>query len=56
MVENDAEAVYLYVQSLDSIYVYKGGPGQLPHVAPTYAAVLALCTLGTEMAYQAIDR
>ena len=33
-----------------------GGPGQLPHLAPTYAAVLSLCILGTEEAYKAIDR
>lgn len=33
-----------------------GGPGQLPHLAPTYAAVLALCTIGSEQAYSAIDR
>ena len=33
-----------------------GGPYQMPHLAPTYAAVLALCSLGTEEAYQAIDR
>ena len=25
-------------------------------MAPTYAAVLALCTIGTEEAYQAVDR
>lgn len=35
---------------------FGGGPGQLPHAAPTYAAVLALCTLGTEEAFEAIDR
>ncbi|XP_065845362.1 protein farnesyltransferase subunit beta-like [Oscarella lobularis] len=35
---------------------FGGGPGQLAHLAPTYAAVLALCTIGTEEAYNAIDR
>ena len=35
---------------------YGGGPGQLPHLAPTYAAVLALCELGTEEAFRSIDR
>jgi protein farnesyltransferase subunit beta len=35
---------------------FGGGPHQVPHLAPTYAAVLALCSLGTEEAYQAIDR
>lgn len=33
-----------------------GGPGQLPHLAPTYAAVNALCTLGTEKSLGAINR
>ena len=33
-----------------------GGPGQMSHLAPTYAAVLALCTLGSKEAYDVIDR
>ena len=33
-----------------------GGPGQLPHLAPTYAAVNTLVTLGTPEAYGCIDR
>ncbi|KRZ20430.1 Protein farnesyltransferase subunit beta, partial [Trichinella pseudospiralis] len=35
---------------------FGGGPGQMPHLATTYAAVMALCIVGTEEAYQAIDR
>jgi protein farnesyltransferase subunit beta len=35
---------------------YGGGPGQLAHLAPTYAAVAALVTLGTDEALQSIDR
>lgn len=37
---------------------YCGGPspGQLPHLAPTYAAVNALVTLGTDEALDSIDR
>jgi len=35
---------------------YGGGPGQLAHLAPTYAAVCALCIIGTEQAYQSINR
>ncbi|CAH0392016.1 unnamed protein product [Bemisia tabaci] len=35
---------------------FAGGPGQNAHLAPTYAAVLALCTVGTEEAYKVIDR
>eukprot|EP00697_Spironema_sp_BW2_P018033 gnl/Spiro4/9894_TR5246_c0_g1_i1.p1 gnl/Spiro4/9894_TR5246_c0_g1~~gnl/Spiro4/9894_TR5246_c0_g1_i1.p1 ORF type:complete len:431 (+),score=103.85 gnl/Spiro4/9894_TR5246_c0_g1_i1:106-1398(+) len=33
-----------------------GGPGQLAHLAPTYAAVSALCALGTPQAYSLLDR
>lgn len=35
---------------------FAGGPGQEAHLAPTYAAVNALCILGTEEAYKIIDR
>lgn len=35
---------------------FAGGPGQYPHLAPTYAAVNSLCIIGTEKAYKAIDR
>ena len=35
---------------------FAGGPGQLPHLAPTYAAVNALSTLGTPEAYRCIRR
>lgn len=35
---------------------FGGGPGQLPHLATTYAAVSALVTLGTEPALAVIDR
>ena len=35
---------------------FAGGPGQLEHLAPTYAAVLSLCILGTQEAYDCIDR
>lgn len=35
---------------------FGGGPGQHPHGAPTYAAVNSLCIIGTERAYEAIDR
>ncbi|GLG96877.1 Protein farnesyltransferase subunit beta [Gryllus bimaculatus] len=35
---------------------FGGGPGQHPHLAPTYAAVNALCTLGTEEAFSIINR
>ena len=35
---------------------YGGGPQQMPHGAPTYAAVLALCTIGTSEALATINR
>ncbi|XP_068110143.1 protein farnesyltransferase subunit beta [Hyperolius riggenbachi] len=35
---------------------FGGGPGQQPHLAPTYAAVNALCSIGTEEAYNVINR
>ena len=35
---------------------YGGGPGQLPHLAPTFAACSALVTLGTPEALASIDR
>ncbi|TRY56978.1 hypothetical protein DNTS_023901 [Danionella cerebrum] len=35
---------------------FGGGPGQHAHLAPTYAAVNALCILGTEEAYSVINR
>lgn len=35
---------------------FAGGPGQHAHLAPTYAAVNALCIIGTEEAYNVIDR
>jgi protein farnesyltransferase subunit beta len=34
---------------------FAGGPGQLPHLAPTYAAVLSLCLIETDEALEAID-
>lgn len=35
---------------------FAGGPGQFPHLAPTYAAVNALAIIGTQSALEAIDR
>ncbi|XP_061072903.1 protein farnesyltransferase subunit beta-like [Conger conger] len=35
---------------------FAGGPGQQAHLAPTYAAVSALCIIGTQEAYDVIDR
>lgn len=35
---------------------YGGGPGQLPHLAPTYAAICSLCIIGTDQAFESIDR
>eukprot|EP00438_Fugacium_kawagutii_P015621 Skav212792 [mRNA] locus=scaffold159:497156:505797:- [translate_table: standard] len=35
---------------------FAGGPSQLPHLAPTYAAVSALMVAGTPEAYRVVDR
>ncbi|XP_034937779.1 protein farnesyltransferase subunit beta [Chelonus insularis] len=35
---------------------FGGGPGQYPHLATTYAAVSALCTIGTKAAFDSINR
>jgi protein farnesyltransferase subunit beta len=35
---------------------FAGGAGQSPHLAPTYAAVNALCTIGTQEALSLINR
>lgn len=35
---------------------FGGGPGQEAHLAPTYAAVNALAIVGTEEAYEAMDK
>ncbi|XP_064781822.1 protein farnesyltransferase subunit beta isoform X2 [Oncorhynchus masou masou] len=35
---------------------FAGGPCQAAHLAPTYAAVNALCIIGTQEAYNIIDR
>jgi protein farnesyltransferase subunit beta len=35
---------------------YGGGPNQLPHCAPTYAAVLSLCIIGSKEALSSIKR
>lgn len=38
------------------VQITTGGPGQWAHLAPTYAAINALCIIGTEEAYNSIDR
>lgn len=35
---------------------FGGGPGQIPHLAPTYAAVMTLAEIGTPEAWDVIDR
>uniref|UniRef100_A0AC35TTF1 Protein farnesyltransferase subunit beta n=1 Tax=Rhabditophanes sp. KR3021 TaxID=114890 RepID=A0AC35TTF1_9BILA len=35
---------------------FAGAPGQLPHLAPTYGACMALIEIGTERAYKIINR
>lgn len=50
-------------RTIDSIKVlqlksggFGGGHGQIAHLASTYAAVMALCIVGTDTAYNIIDR
>jgi len=38
------------------IKCFSGSIMQLPHLAPTYAAISTLCIIGTEEAYAVIDR
>eukprot|EP00112_Aurelia_sp_Birch-Aquarium-sp1_P017910 Seg420.7 transcript_id=Seg420.7/GoldUCD/mRNA.D3Y31 product="Protein farnesyltransferase subunit beta" protein_id=Seg420.7/GoldUCD/D3Y31 len=55
----DAEKIARFVgKCQDSQGGFGGGPGQLPHLAPTYAAVCSLCILGRywEGAYDIINR
>lgn len=40
----------------DSAGGFGGGPAQLPHLAPTYAATASLIIAGKEVAYSAADR
>lgn len=50
-------ADFLVTRCQDSnIGGFGGGPGQLPHLAPTYAAVMALVTMGDAEAMRKIDR
>lgn len=35
---------------------FGGGPGQMAHLAPSYAAVMAIATIGTKEAFDVIDR
>uniref|UniRef100_A0A8R1Y1I7 Protein farnesyltransferase subunit beta n=1 Tax=Onchocerca volvulus TaxID=6282 RepID=A0A8R1Y1I7_ONCVO len=35
---------------------YSGGPGQYPHLATTYGAIMALVSIGTDEAFASIDR
>jgi len=66
------QALYLLEEQLSADYIHDiceflkrcqhpdggfgGGPGQIAHLAPTYAAVNALCLLQDQQAYQVIDR
>lgn len=59
----NAEPTHLYpqiIQTLNSMQCdtggFGGGPQQLSHCAPTYAAILSLCIIGTKEAYDIIQR
>ncbi|VDO44474.1 unnamed protein product, partial [Onchocerca flexuosa] len=42
--------------SFDRHIKYSGGPGQYPHLATTYGAVMALISIGTNEAFASINR
>ncbi|PRP85787.1 farnesyltransferase, CAAX box, beta [Planoprotostelium fungivorum] len=50
------DAVVFLSKCQNSTGGFGGGPGQLSHLAPTYAAVNALAICGTQEAYEMIDR
>jgi protein farnesyltransferase subunit beta len=59
----DAEPVHLYPAIIETLRHiqnptggFGGGPQQLSHCAPNYAAVLTLLTIGRHEAYDVIDR
>lgn len=59
----DREPKYLYPRVVSTLARmqnkyggFGGGPGQITHGAPNYAAVLTLCTIGTPEALAVIDR
>ena len=55
---DDSAAMAFFLESCQhrKLGGFGGGPGQLPHLATTYAAVSALVTLGTNEALAVIDR
>ena len=59
----DREPKYMYPRVVSTLAHmqnsyggFGGGPSQITHCAPNYAAVLALCTIGTPEALQLINR
>jgi protein farnesyltransferase subunit beta len=59
----DREPTFFYPRVISTLkYIqnrtggFGGGPGQITHCAPNYAAVLTLCTIGTPAALGIIDR
>ncbi|XP_031787565.1 protein farnesyltransferase subunit beta isoform X3 [Nasonia vitripennis] len=54
--EDYAKVVIFLAKCQDPEGGFGGGPGQYPHLASTYAAVNALCIIGTKEAYSVINR
>ncbi|XP_066334386.1 protein farnesyltransferase subunit beta-like [Miscanthus floridulus] len=52
--ENDI--IYFLARCQDKDGGYSGGPGHLPHLATTYAAINTLVTIGSERALSSINR
>ena len=54
--EHQQSCIDLLSRCQSSTGGFGGGPGQLPHLAPTYASVNSLATIGTPEALALIDR
>ncbi|KAF5188481.1 farnesyltransferase subunit beta, partial [Thalictrum thalictroides] len=54
--EREDDAVDFLNRCQDRDGGYGGGPGQMPHLATSYAAVNSLITLGGEKAFSSINR
>lgn len=61
LLESEPEFMYTrIIATLEKMQVFTGGfgggPHQLPHTAPNYAAILTLCTIGKVEGYSIINR
>jgi len=55
--EADARRIYAFLDRCQaSTGGFGGGPGQIAHLAPTYAATMSLVILGSEAGWKIVDR